>query len=575
MNRHFSIKREATDRLIKLFSLKNDEDDLMPENDEVSETPWKILVLDTHTKQILSPLFTPNQLHQHGVTLFVDIDSLRSPLPLTAGLYFLTPTNPNISFIQTDISSHLYDSCYLSFLYPTQSEFFPDLARAVASCTPTDYIKGVSEEPLDFLTYDHNFFSTRLTDTLFNLLRPDVDSGAKDNLLKQIASSLASVLLLLGIHPIFHSSPTEDSQSLTRHVTSFLQSSSSHRPKYQCDVFIFDRTTDFVAPLLHPWSYFGLINEVLQFSPARVCWTDKESKTHVENLNGDTDPFWSEHFRASFEAIGPAVKKCWDDYTAESESVKRSVQQDQTNDTAIKKLDSLTDTKENLDKHTLIAAEITNAIKTRQLDVLSTVSENIVRGTVNEDEVRQIAGLDESSDPSHPIHRADNADLVRMLSLLRLTVPMSSPTSALVSSLEQSLSALDIPSFSAYNYIKRNTTHSAPSPESTTSGRFSSFISKIAPGGQFRHQHQRILNDFVDNKQSAELRAFHVSSPPVHPPPPPSDTVVVFELGGGTVAEYLAFTAKDSRRKVIYGCSELLTASSFLDQLTRLENLKS
>ncbi len=60
---------------------------------------WKVLILDNAAQKIIAPLLKVNDLREHGVTLFFQINSHRDPLPVVPAIYFVDATSANISRI--------------------------------------------------------------------------------------------------------------------------------------------------------------------------------------------------------------------------------------------------------------------------------------------------------------------------------------------------------------------------------------------------------------------------------------------------------------------------------------------
>jgi hypothetical protein len=60
---------------------------------------WKVLVLDQFCFDVLGPLFKVGDLRAMGVTLVMNINDKRQPIPDAPAVYFVRPTKDNIDII--------------------------------------------------------------------------------------------------------------------------------------------------------------------------------------------------------------------------------------------------------------------------------------------------------------------------------------------------------------------------------------------------------------------------------------------------------------------------------------------
>jgi sec1 family domain-containing protein 1 len=80
--------------------------------DDSDSSPWKVIVLDKSTKDVIAALFVTADLRKHGITLFLDIDSERQPIADVSAIYFVESSDEVIQKITRVASSEL------SFSFP-------------------------------------------------------------------------------------------------------------------------------------------------------------------------------------------------------------------------------------------------------------------------------------------------------------------------------------------------------------------------------------------------------------------------------------------------------------------------
>ena len=79
---------------------------------------WKVLIYDKYCRDIISPLFKVGELKQMNVTLHMMLhpaQSERQRIPDVPAIYFVQPTEHNVTRICEDAKNGLYDSMHLNF----------------------------------------------------------------------------------------------------------------------------------------------------------------------------------------------------------------------------------------------------------------------------------------------------------------------------------------------------------------------------------------------------------------------------------------------------------------------------
>jgi hypothetical protein len=97
-------------------------------NSPQETSAWKVLVLDAAGQRILSPVMKVNDLRDHGVKLYLQLQSDRQAITDVPAVYFVEPTAENISRICQDLQANLYESYYLNFTSSIPRALLEDLA---------------------------------------------------------------------------------------------------------------------------------------------------------------------------------------------------------------------------------------------------------------------------------------------------------------------------------------------------------------------------------------------------------------------------------------------------------------
>ena len=93
------------------------------------EIIWKVLVLDTKSRAILSSVLRVNDLLKCGITVHALITSNRASLPDVPVIYFIEPTIENILVVIDDLNQDKYDSFYINFTSLINRELLEEFAK--------------------------------------------------------------------------------------------------------------------------------------------------------------------------------------------------------------------------------------------------------------------------------------------------------------------------------------------------------------------------------------------------------------------------------------------------------------
>jgi len=130
-----------------------------------SEPSWKLLVYDKTGQDIISPLLTVKELRDLGVTLHMYILSDRDSIPEVPVIYFVMPTEENITRICQDFKNQLYDNFYLNFITPVSRVKLEDLAATAIQANVASSINKVFDQFTYFISLEDDMFALREHDS--------------------------------------------------------------------------------------------------------------------------------------------------------------------------------------------------------------------------------------------------------------------------------------------------------------------------------------------------------------------------------------------------------------------------
>lgn len=502
----------------------------------VPSTPWKVLVLDERTQQIISPLMRVNELRDCGITTHFLVRQGRQAIGNTPAVYFVRSADG----IAEDVLKEVYAEYYLNFLTSVGRREIEEIGFRLSERGLALRIRSVYDQFLDFISLQDDMFTLGMRNSFVNAENPDT--------WREVVMSLVSVFVTLGEIPFIVCKDDQATQQIAEMLSTKIRNTGIIKKTAKRPLLVLvNRNYDIFTPVQHVWSYSALMSDLLELESNKVTLGSRK----VFDLD-PSDDLWSKNSNEYFPVVVERVEKELLEYKKEmalrsidEKTDKRVIQE------ALEKAPELARRNESVNAHISICSEMVDIIKRRGIDDFYKVE----KGGYTSQELLDVS------------EKGSDEDILRLAILL-----LNTKDSDLVGPL---LEKRKITSGAIRFFRERK----SKQPEKTET-----FYSQVVTGlmGNVKKllpvKEQTPISSLVESIYS-DVRSQSYSSLKTFDPlksrtiyPNEVSRVVVFSVGGGTYTELKTLKLLEERLNmpIIYGSTEIFNARTFIKQVEEM-----
>jgi syntaxin-binding protein 1 len=294
---------------------------------------WSVLIMDPTTTKVMSNACRISEILDYGVSLVDDIQKRREPLPALSGIYFLTPTDQFVQRMLEDWDSRPYYNTAHIFFSSKVSQ--AQLQAIKQKPLLLQRLKTLKEVNIELLTIDKRTFVTDEEKSLQLLFGEHSDGSAEYRVeIASIASRLATAFACLKEFPTIRfraAKPGEDhavgleARSLVAQRIAVelderlaaMQRGGQLPANETCELVIFDRGFDPVAPIIHEWTYEAMVYDLLNLKGEVFSYeieTQGGKMEKKEHLLSESDTMWVQLRHKHFAEATQVIANTLDDF---------------------------------------------------------------------------------------------------------------------------------------------------------------------------------------------------------------------------------------------------------------------
>ncbi len=390
---------------------------------QIENVPFKVLIVDSETLEILSALLSVSDLRKCGVTVHFLVSSERSEIKDVPAVYFVS--DPYL--LINEMSRNLYGSYYLNVSGYFSRNAIEKIAQEASERGIANRVLSLYDQFLGYTALEEDLFTLNISESYMRKCDPEV--------LRKITNGLLGIFVSIGEMPyivggsgelgrmvyqkmnnmkrLFHKEMVDYSrynniESSSSIVSDGMDKSDKINTKnYRSKpienfgisdvsksnnikktlLVIIDRDLDLVTPCRHVNGYIELVNDILGIKNNKVGNIKGDNNPENKNISIDTDcEFYKENRFKDFPLVAELFEKELNEY--KKEMALRSITERSDKAAIAQALESVPRLKkrgEMINTHLNICMRVVGEMRRRKLDDFFRMEEEF-----NRDEIQEI-----------------------------------------------------------------------------------------------------------------------------------------------------------------------------------------
>eukprot|EP01022_Parablepharisma_sp_SALTPOND_P033005 TRINITY_DN88026_c2_g1_i1.p2 TRINITY_DN88026_c2_g1~~TRINITY_DN88026_c2_g1_i1.p2 ORF type:complete len:574 (+),score=68.37 TRINITY_DN88026_c2_g1_i1:6275-7996(+) len=380
------IQQKKLIRILKLNASKHEEHAELQQFTQLFV--WKVLIYDSHAKNVITSLLKVGNMRSYNVTLFLDLESKREAIRDVAAVYLIKPCKESIDHVIEDLNGKLYDYAFINFISPCPEPLLENFAVECGRYNNQARVLQVYEHYLNYFSITSNMFTLNLPDAYLSLYRNyEIEEGIESHL-NMIAEGIFMFMRSSSFFPYIRFQKKDYfAERISKKLCElFAKTEKSEEEKYDLTessrplLVLLDRSMDIQSLLHHPWKYIALVHDVFGINNGKVVGPSDKGKKVEYELDFLNDGFLQTHALSEYPEAAGDISAEFNKWTKEyegmigkkpGEEAKGSADVSSKLNEALDQVPEMTERKIRLEAHTNLTTFLYDHVKKRGLDQLN------------------------------------------------------------------------------------------------------------------------------------------------------------------------------------------------------------
>ncbi|KAI4292861.1 sec1 family domain-containing protein 1 [Pancytospora philotis] len=256
------------------------------------EIPFKILLIDPATRDILSAVLKVSDLRECGVTVHLLVAAPRAQARDVPALYFVSEQTLREGLLASDFQRDLYAAYYINAAGSIPRAVLEQLAQDASEQRIAKKVRGVADMFISFVALQEDLFTLNIAQSFVN----------REECAATAVVGLLSLFATLGEAPVI----AGDCAGIAKQLGRKIKSTGLLKPRVKKPLLILvDRDFDLFAPVAHSTAYIELVNDLFSLHANKVEYSSGgEQKVH--DIDAD-DAFYRKNAFEEFPVVAERV----------------------------------------------------------------------------------------------------------------------------------------------------------------------------------------------------------------------------------------------------------------------------